>query len=74
MAGSDLFQLKDGRAVLTAGSLRSRLNWPRRAWKSQRRAACQEADVIVALLPSQDNDCAQVLHAHRRLWNSRLAS
>jgi L-amino acid N-acyltransferase YncA len=33
----------------------------------------EQADLIVALLPAQDRDCAQVLGAHRRLWNSRLA-
>ncbi len=33
-----------------------------------------EADVIVALLPPEDADCAAVLDAHQRLWCRRLAS
>ena len=33
----------------------------------------EEADVIVALLPAGDEDCAAVLDAHRRRWPGRLA-
>lgn len=33
----------------------------------------EEADLIVALLPSEDVECAAVLEAHRRLWPRRLA-
>lgn len=33
----------------------------------------EEADLIVALLPSEDEDCAHVLEAHRRHWAYRLA-
>ncbi|HUZ56831.1 MAG TPA: GNAT family N-acetyltransferase [Streptosporangiaceae bacterium] len=34
----------------------------------------EEADVIVALLPREDADCAAVLDAHQRLWCRRLAT
>jgi len=33
----------------------------------------EEADVIVPLLPADDEDCAAVLEAHRRRWPGRLA-
>jgi len=33
----------------------------------------EEADVIVPLLPADDEDCAAVLDAHRRRWPGRLA-
>jgi GNAT superfamily N-acetyltransferase len=33
----------------------------------------EEADVIVSLLPADDEDCAAVLDAHRQRWPGRLA-
>ena len=34
----------------------------------------EEADLIVPLLPADDEDCAAVLEAHERRWPGRLAS
>ncbi|HEX9033533.1 MAG TPA: GNAT family N-acetyltransferase [Streptosporangiaceae bacterium] len=42
--------------------------------ESGRCRLAEEADLIVALLPSDDEDCARVLQAHRQRWPERLAS
>lgn len=41
--------------------------------RSGRCRLAEEADLIVCLLPEDDDECAAVISAHRRLWPSRIA-